>query len=175
MRFVSFTVTAALISAGSLMAGQTIAPPQQPSQGRAQTQAAPAGKPTADQESVLRVLRHIAHAEFQRDVAAFQRLTADEFVHLGPDGALTNKQDWLRILEDEPPRLTTPPEPLDAPIQLAPGTLVRVVGTTAVVVAAQPSAVEDQSSRVVTVLVKRGAEWQQLLVNRQVIERPTQG
>jgi hypothetical protein len=51
------------------------------------------------------------------------------------------------------------------------GVLVRVVGATAVVVTAPPSAVKEQSARVITVLVKGDAGWQQLLVNRQVVER----
>jgi hypothetical protein len=124
-----------------------------------------------DEQAVLGTLRQIAHAEFNRDAATFGRLTADEFVHLEPDGSLTNKQEWLRVIEDEPQRRTTPPEPLDAPVQLAPGVLVRVVGTTAVVAATAPSAVKDQTTRAVTVLVKRGTDWQQLLVNRQVVDR----
>jgi hypothetical protein len=49
--------------------------------------------------------------------------------------------------------------------------LVRVVGATAVVVTTPPSAVKEQSARVVMVLIKRGAGWQQLLVNRQVIQQ----
>jgi hypothetical protein len=131
----------------------------------------PAQTLSADQQAVLVVVRQIAHAHFKRDVATFQHLTADEFVHLDPDGALTTKQDWIRILEDEPQRLVTPPEPLDAPPTLAPGMLVRVVGSTAIVVTTPPPAIKEQPGRVVTVLVKRGTGWQQLLVNRQIVER----
>jgi Domain of unknown function (DUF4440) len=169
MRFVSFTVTIAMISAVSLLAGQNVSPAREPQP--PPEQAREQEKLTIDQQSVLRTLREIAHAQLTRDVAAFGRLTAEEFVHFDADGSLTNKQDWLRILEDEPPRLTTAPEPLDAPVRLAPGMLVRVVGTTAVVAATAPSAVKDQSGRILTVLVKRGTDWQQLLVNRQVAER----
>jgi hypothetical protein len=168
MRFVSFTVTVALISAGALLTGQSAATGREPQRGTQETQQAAL---TSDQQAVLVTLRQIAHAHFKRDVATFGRLTADEFVHFDPDGSLTNKQDWLRILEDEPQRLTTPPAPLDAPLKLEPGMLIRIVGTTAVVAAAAPSAVEGQTARVVTVLVKRGTSWQQLLVNRQVVDR----
>jgi uncharacterized iron-regulated protein len=117
MRAVSFTVTLAMIAAG-LLAGQAAIPVREPAAALAHE--AQPQEFTADQQAVLRVLREIAHAQFKNDAATFRRLTADEFVHLDADGSLTQKQDWLRIFEDEPQRLTTPPEPLDAPLQLAP-------------------------------------------------------
>jgi hypothetical protein len=169
MRFVSFTVTFAMITAGSLLAGQSATPARESA--AALTQGTQEQELTADQQAVLRVLREIAHAQFKKDVATFARLTADEFVHFDADGSLTNKQDWLRIIEDEPQRLTTPPDPLDAPLRLVPGTLVRIVDATAVVVSAPPSAVKDRSARVVTVLIKREKDWRQLLVNRQVVQQ----
>jgi hypothetical protein len=166
MRFVSFTVTLGLAILGTVLVSQNVP---------AQDATAPKGEQAqtmpADQREVLLVLRQLAHAQINRDVATFRRLTADNFLQFDPDGSSISKQDWLRILEDEPPRLATPAEPLDAPVKLTPGTVVRVVGTTAVVVTTPAPLVKDQSTRVVTVLVKQDGAWQQLLVNRQVNER----
>lgn len=172
MRSVSFAVTLALIVVGSVMAGQQARPtpqPASPSSG-AQAQAL-----TADQREVLLILRQLALAQATKDVATFRRFTADDFLHFDPNGSLTTKQDWLRILEDEPSRLTSPPDPLDAPLRLMPGTVIRVVGTTAVVVTAPPAAVKNQSGRVVTVLIKQEGTWRQLLVNRQVLDHASGG
>ena len=172
MRSVGFRVTVAMLAVvGSVFVHQRFLPAQESAPA---STGAPVQALTADQQAVLETLRQIAHAQVKRDVAAFGRLTADEFLHFGPDGSLTNKQEWLRILEDEPPRLVTPPEPLDVPVTLKPGTVVRVVGTTAVVVEAPAPTVKDQPTRVVTVLVNQNGTWRQLLVNRSVKERTTE-
>jgi hypothetical protein len=167
MRALSVTTTVVMLLAGSMLADQA-PPPRQPTQA---SQSGPESTPTPDQQEIIIVLRQIAQAQFNRDVATFRRLTAEDFLHFDPDGSLTTKQDWLRILEDEPSRLATPPDPPNAPVKLTPGMIVRVVGNTAVVASSTPpAAAKGQAARVVTVLVKQNGAWQQLLVNRQTVE-----
>lgn len=123
---------------------------------------------TPDHQDVLTALRRLERAQLNQDTATFHRLTADEFVHRGTSGALSSKREWLRAVEDAEKPSTTRQAPLDASATPAPGMVIHIAGTTAVVVTPSASDTDGQQGRVVTVLVKRGAEWQQLLVNRQV-------
>jgi hypothetical protein len=123
---------------------------------------------TGEEAAVLKVENALADAYVNRDVEAYERWTAPEFVSVTDTGHVIARGEWVKnhVMEDGDKRRASVRD--DVKIR----TFGDVAAITARSVTPRLDGTMAPSQRVIRILVKKSGSWQQVLAQSTMIQDP---